>query len=152
MTCHLVITTYHIVETTKYFVITLKCILTGTNSFCNYSITLYVYFLLGTRLTLIWIVIFLLVFKEVATSRCACLTALCHHNCKYMHIFMKNLILFSVAACSFLKPCYPGYCTNTSCMCTNKFSPENSGTSNCLNCMLLFDFTFHNLCYLSTLN
>ena len=46
--------------------------------------------------------------------------------------------LFLVAACSYLKPCYPGYCTSNACMCTNNFSPQSSGTSNCLTCEIRF--------------
>lgn len=65
---------------------------------------------------------------------------------------MKYLILFLVVVCFFLKLCYLGYCINILCMCINKFFFENSGMLNCLNCMLLFDFIFYNLCYLSILN
>ena len=45
---------------------------------------------------------------------------------------------FLEAACSYLKPCYPGYCTSNACMCTNNFSPQSSGTSNCLTCEIRF--------------
>ncbi|XP_022305312.1 uncharacterized protein LOC111112206 isoform X3 [Crassostrea virginica] len=46
----------------------------------------------------------------------------------------------SVAACSHLKPCYPGYCTSNACMCTNNFSPQDSGISNCLTFPNLDDY------------
>ncbi|XP_022304673.1 uncharacterized protein LOC111111813 [Crassostrea virginica] len=38
----------------------------------------------------------------------------------------------TIAACSHLKPCYPGNCTSNACKCTNNFYPENNGTNNCL--------------------
>nr|XP_022304679.1 uncharacterized protein LOC111111817 [Crassostrea virginica] len=38
----------------------------------------------------------------------------------------------TIAACSHLKPCYPGNCSSNVCICTNNFSPENNGTNNCL--------------------
>lgn len=40
----------------------------------------------------------------------------------------------SEAACSYTRPCYPGYCTSNKCMCTNSFYPENTGSrGDCLN-------------------
>ncbi|XP_056008078.1 uncharacterized protein LOC125667473 isoform X3 [Ostrea edulis] len=39
-----------------------------------------------------------------------------------------------IAACSHLRPCYPGYCTTGSnaCQCLNNFSPQSTETENCL--------------------
>ncbi|XP_065929746.1 uncharacterized protein [Magallana gigas] len=40
----------------------------------------------------------------------------------------------SDAACSYTRPCYPGYCTTHKCMCTDSFTPENTGSlGDCLN-------------------
>ncbi|XP_052682288.1 uncharacterized protein LOC128162907 [Crassostrea angulata] len=63
------------------------------------------------------------------SSRGTCISpGVCRCNAGYTGTYCMD-----VAACSHLKPCYPGYCTSNACMCTNNFSPENSGTSNCLN-------------------
>nr|XP_034310664.1 uncharacterized protein LOC117684080 isoform X3 [Crassostrea gigas] len=61
-------------------------------------------------------------------SRGSCISpGVCRCNAGYTGTYCTT-----VADCSHLKPCYPGYCTSSGCMCTNQFSPENSGTSNCL--------------------